>query len=54
MSVQSREISHSLQKNIVYYTPSPPQKQDGAETFAMKKKILQLGTDIIEALAKPL
>ena len=34
MSVQSREISHSLTKNNEHYTPSPPQKQGGAETFA--------------------
>ena len=27
MSVQSEEISHSLTKNAVYYTLSPPQKQ---------------------------
>jgi hypothetical protein len=32
MSVQSREISHSLQKNAVYYTPSLPKKQEGAES----------------------
>ena len=44
MSVQSRAISHSLQKNAVYYTPSLPQKQDGAETFA-PRHIINFVTD---------
>ncbi len=35
MSVQSREISHSLTKNAVYYTPSSPQKQ-AARKFSLR------------------
>ena len=37
MSVQSRETSHSLQKNVVYYTPSPQQKQTARKLSQWKQ-----------------
>ena len=36
-----RDFTHSLQKNIVYYTPSPPQKQ-AARKLSLRGEVVQL------------
>ena len=41
-------ISEISSQNAVYYTPSPPQKQDSSETFATETRFCNARTKVID------